>query len=219
MPTQQVITTYKFDELSSTAQKKAIEWMRKCRMEDIEDNNEIKNFFKEMLAEAGLSGLKIYFSLNYCQGDGVAFDGTINIANLVEQQAKLHKTVKKLDKEDNAATQKYHQFLKEMCIDQKVLKLMWKLYAKDILTCVYVKHFGHYYHYNSMNIEIEEREDNNNTKTLQNYWETYIKNLSKLFEKKGYEIIDANDTDEYLSQLIRINDFSFTEKGSRSVTL
>lgn len=78
--------TYKFDELSSDAKKHAIErWREKGWTWDDSDTESLTENFKEQLEELALPHDKVWWSLNYSQGDGVAFEGKIDIKEYLKK--------------------------------------------------------------------------------------------------------------------------------------
>lgn len=69
---------YRYDELSSKAQESAIQQLR-----DIEDlpflEDDMNCFLSEALEKNKIAGEgKVLYSLNYCQGDGVMFEGSFS---------------------------------------------------------------------------------------------------------------------------------------------
>ena len=77
------INVYTFDELKENAKEKALDEMRNF-FNDFnvfweENNRDIKEYFYNAIVDKfeGVYVSNIYFSLNYCQGDGVCFSGFI----------------------------------------------------------------------------------------------------------------------------------------------
>ncbi|HYX21705.1 MAG TPA: hypothetical protein VFA98_12745 [Thermoanaerobaculia bacterium] len=87
--------TYKFEELSPRAKKRAIEKFQEWAHNDI-DTKQLTDTFKERLEEVGLPSHNISWSLGYTQGDGVSFGGSFEIReyleknNLVRDYASLY---------------------------------------------------------------------------------------------------------------------------------
>ena len=75
------INLYNIEELEPKAKEKALNDLRAsdtwCMSERISDD------FDFLLQEKGLTDIKASWSLGYCQGDGVAFDGSVNAETLV----------------------------------------------------------------------------------------------------------------------------------------
>ena len=81
---QKTINLYKFDELDASAKDKALEsWNNQyhdyCFLEE-----SLNEYLKELLIEKGVKihddgDFKLYYSLSYCQGDGVCFVGNFEL--------------------------------------------------------------------------------------------------------------------------------------------
>lgn len=93
--------TYRYTELSKEAQEKAIQEVREHKSEwlfDPIDADQITEDFKEILYNThGLGDEKhytfeVYWSLAYCQGDGVCFSGCVDVGKFIRTQAKLAKS-------------------------------------------------------------------------------------------------------------------------------
>lgn len=82
---------YKFSELSKEAQKKAIEdWRDAGHAFDDSDAHFLTEQFERDLEEKGFSGSRkqwVYWSLGYCQGDGVCFEGSVDPEVLFKEKA------------------------------------------------------------------------------------------------------------------------------------
>lgn len=170
MPTQKTYTVYKFDELPEESQTKAIKKWR----ENIDNFPFLTDQLEEKLSEllelngitVGSNTPKIYYSLNYCQGDGAMFE----LINAIWDKAK-----------------KYN---------------------------INVKQSGHYYNYNSKNIDIED--DNGNSapdKVYEAFDKVYIK-ICKELEKTGYDEIEYQNSDEVIAETLRINEYDLTIDGN-----
>lgn len=82
--------TYKFDELSPDAKEHAIEkWREKGWAWDDNDTEALTDTFKEDLETLGLPHDKVHWQLNYAQGDGVSFEGKIDIKEYLKKQNLL----------------------------------------------------------------------------------------------------------------------------------
>ena len=80
------IIVYSIDELTGEAKKRAVEKVQTILHETFEPSF-LTEHFKELLKEKGLPGLSVYWSLSYCQGDGVAFYGKVDIDALLACEA------------------------------------------------------------------------------------------------------------------------------------
>jgi hypothetical protein len=96
MPREEKIKVYKFDELSPEAQKRAIQDYKDKNWDfDQTDASELTKWFKERLEDEGFdSGVEVYWSLGYCQGDGVCFKGHVDAEKLFNKEG--WKTYKEL---------------------------------------------------------------------------------------------------------------------------
>lgn len=85
------IRTYKFSELALKAKHRAIEDFRKSEsvFDDL-DARDLTDEFRSILAEDyGLEGIEVYWSLSYSQGDGVCFEGAIDLEEFVEKTKSI----------------------------------------------------------------------------------------------------------------------------------
>lgn len=78
----------KFDDLPEEVKKKAIEeWRDKGYCFDDHDAKDLTDFFKERLEEEGFQdGVDCWWSLGYCQGDGVCFQGSLDLDKFFEKE-------------------------------------------------------------------------------------------------------------------------------------
>lgn len=74
-------TVYSFDELSSEAKEKALQQQREYVNESINDYlpDTLADYLPELLKKHGMKcdDPKIWYSLNYSQGDGAMFEGIV----------------------------------------------------------------------------------------------------------------------------------------------
>lgn len=90
MPKKRQVTLYSIDELSEKARQRAVDDFWEHAFDDT-DAATLTEDFTEMLKERGFEeGVKANWSLGYCQGDGVCFEGWVDIPHLIEQE-KLEK--------------------------------------------------------------------------------------------------------------------------------
>ena len=197
------IETYKFEELDEKAQKKAIEWYREHAW-DSHNDNQLTDDFCEYLEENGLvvdytggknTHPKVWWSLGNCQGDGVAFEGKIDLDKLAAKHEDVAALMKKVKEIDEEATSDF-----------------W----------FRISHSGHYYHENSMSVD-SECSDNEALHEIQAELQTIIEGLIKEWsrhcEKMGYDEIDYVNSDESIIEMIEANEYNFTKEGKRSITL
>ncbi|MEH8023093.1 hypothetical protein P9079_03100 [Gallibacterium anatis] len=169
----------------------------------------LTKYFSERLSQFGFDSIDIEdfdirYSLNYSQGDGVAFYGDI------------HHSLKKL----------FQLFLKEVgTINQKVnlrhnadkfFDLIEELYQDNYCSKIYGNSFSyHYSHFNTMELEGPKQLDQYDTDILKRYaadyklsfrevnlfidtypdffcWlEEHIRYVSSILEKEGYELYES----------------------------
>jgi hypothetical protein len=184
-----------FKRLSKAAKEKAIEWMRDCIRED---NIELQDTFDDVLTEAGFPGMDIMWSLGYCQGDGVAFKGTLDMDELA----------------------KHDEYIVEQLARGVLLGINpddWEWSGK--ITCD-----SHYCHWNSMDVELEWalmwEEETEHAKSLteicraiRDHIAERCKELSREMEKLGYEEIEYQTSDEHCAECIECNDYRFDREG------
>lgn len=76
-----VRTVYTFDQLSEDAKEKARDWFREGNDDPMMQSHMI-NLLKEELEERGIKydvdSIDVFYSLSYCQGDGLMFEGLID---------------------------------------------------------------------------------------------------------------------------------------------
>jgi hypothetical protein len=158
------INVYEFDELSEKAKEKVIN--------DFRNNNDFP-FLNEQLNEElkqqlednkiNYSNLKLFYSLSYCQGDGVVFTGDF------------------IYKDFN----------------------------------VYVKTTGRYNHKYTASFIIEDKatgEEINNIKIEEEFKNIFYSICDKI-EKIGYSSIEYENSEEYIKESIKANEYYFRSNG------
>ena len=200
------LDVYKVNELSDDVKAKVIEKHRY----DFSDivNFDIQDEFKQRLEEKGYPTDDIRYSLNYCQGDGMAFYGTIDLEEFIE---KRHKELEESLSNDDLRRVKY------------ISKEGWRMHIEK------VRAFHLYDHFNTMELFVEDfdcymydfggvrKKDienmENATNNLVNFIEDDIKHLSKELETVGYDIAESYENDEYIIEHLEENEYYFTEDG------
>jgi hypothetical protein len=148
--------------------------------------------FAETLKEWGFPHDQVEWSLGYCQGDGVAFYGTINIPTY------LRKTKQ---------TTKFRSLLNSPIV--------------DIRAYIEKNSYGyHYSHYNTMSVLVDADFELSATdnqcklaKLLEESLEEHVVEVSQTLERMGYAKLDYITTREYIVEQIEINEYEFTEDG------
>jgi hypothetical protein len=88
-----------FDELSDEAKEFAVENERNSgRRFDDDDAAFLTEDFQNQLTEKGFEAVKVFWSLSYCQGDGVAFYGRVYPDDLKGKDKNAQKLIEKLEK-------------------------------------------------------------------------------------------------------------------------
>jgi hypothetical protein len=192
------VKTYKFEELSDKAKEKAREWWTKDGLDEHECEC-ITEDFQYVLEEKGLPSDKVHWRLSCCQGDGVAFYGSVDVEEYLTKN-KLKTKFKKLFDKDG-----------DLLISNVTIN-----------NCNH-----HYHHYNTMSISYNEDfyggYDNPTREQacadFVDYLTDHIKELSKQFEKNGYESIDYYNSSSYIDEILIINEYDFLEDGGTSLTI
>ena len=191
---------YYFEELNEEAKKKAIEDYRRGGTWELWDNDNLGEYFKERLMEYGFyDDVQIEFSLGYCQGDGVAFYGEIDFSIWLKNHQD-HFTKKEL---------KRLEWLNEEC-------------GVELFTTR--NSYGYRYsHYNTMDIKANYDEyigfrDSDLLYEVLDKVERLLKDevveLSRDFERIGYEKLEYKNSDGYIIESIVANECEFMEDGS-----
>ena len=164
-----------FSELQYRAQETAVsdERDRGDRF-DWDDAEFLTEDFKTQLAEQGFEETEVYWSLGYCQGDGVAFYGRVYPESLKEKDCQAKRLIDALEA------------------------------AGDTVYIEITGAGSHYHHWNSMTVEIEfenESEDEDLParlkiarsalrENLEDYLDERVKEISRELEKSGYAEIE-----------------------------
>ena len=92
-----------FDELNEKAQEYAVsEEQNRSERFDWNDAEFLTEDFKTQLTEFGFEETEVYWSLGYCQGDGVAFYGRVHAESLKEKDRKAKQLIDALEAVDDA---------------------------------------------------------------------------------------------------------------------
>jgi hypothetical protein len=141
---------------------------------DWDDAEFLTEDFKTQLVEYGFEEAEVYWSLGYCQGDGVAFYGRVYVESLKEKDQTAKRLIAALEA------------------------------AGDSLYIEIAGASSHYHHWNSMTVEIEfesESEDDDLParlkiarpvlrEELEEYLHERVKEISRELEKSGYAEIE-----------------------------
>jgi hypothetical protein len=184
------ITIYKFNELSESAKETARNWWKESM--DIEFE-QITESIQLKLEELGLPTEDVQWRLSCCQGDGVAFYGSLDVEEYLVKN-KIKSKFRKLFDAD-----------KDLLIDNV------EIYSNN----------SHYNHYNTMSISYNEAlyngyENSSREQALEDFTDhlqEHIKDLSRDFEKAGYEDVESITSNECVDESLVANEYDFTEDG------
>lgn len=172
------------------------------------DSEDLTELFDNELEHRGLSGLTAQYSLSYCQGDGVAFDGRVDLDEVLDPEF-AHIQVMLAEHRHGGVVDGVH--------------VTWAVPLQDVRVHL-TQRDSHYTHWNSFDVDICEAltevceigkgcEDCGDWGTLTRHDDTgceflkpidealtqYFQDLSRKFEKLGYAEIDFYQSDEYFS--------------------
>ena len=162
-----------FWELNRTAQSAAVaEESEQSDRFDWDDAAMLTEEFKMQLAERGFPDVKVFWSLGYCQGDGVAFYGNVYPEDLKEKDPQAKEFIEALEG------------------------------SGDVLSIWITGENNHYHHWNSMTVEVEFEEEGETLpprlriarpvlrEDFENYLDGKVKEISRELEKSGYAEIE-----------------------------
>jgi hypothetical protein len=179
------IKTYKLEELGKEARAKAIQ--------EFGETQELElDFFgedcKNQIEEAGFRDVEVRYSLGYSQGDGLCFEGKVDLKNFL----KVHKITSKyrvlLNKEVSYSLKsKGHQYQHENMV-----------YVESDTTL------------NELSPEQEKKAEE-----LREFIEEARIELCRKLKKQGYDEIEYQQSEAAIVETVTINEYRFLENGSR----
>ncbi len=192
-----------FSELSGEAQELAVsEECRRANRFDWDDAEFLTEDFITQLAEQGFEETEVYWSLGYCQGDGVAFYGRVYPESLKEKDCQAKRLITALE------------------------------VAGDSLYIEITGANGYYHHWNSMTVEIEfenESEDDDLParlkiarpalrENLEEYLAERVKEISREIEKSGYAEIEYRYDENVIRDELQEREHLYEKDGTRAMT-
>ncbi|HMS42647.1 MAG TPA: hypothetical protein PKE69_20625 [Pyrinomonadaceae bacterium] len=192
-----------FEELSKEAKEVAIENEKNSgRRFDDDDASFLTEDFQNQLAEKGFEAVKVFWSLAYCQGDGVAFYGRVYANDLKEKDSHAKKLIGRLET------------------------------AGDEISVEITGANGWYHHRNSMTVEVDfenETDDEDLPARLkialpvwredfESYLAERVKEISDELEKCGYAEIDYRYEDETIGQDLTEREDLYEKDGTRAMS-
>ena len=184
-----------FERLSKAAKARAIEKARDFLREDLCCDH-ITELFHEHLSEHGFPDMELSWSLSYCQGDGVAFKGPIDMDELAKHEPYI--------------------------VEQLARGVLLGVNPDDWNWSGKIEQHGNYTHWNSMDVELDWRIDNDEwygdaTQAIADAIRDHIaercKQLSREMEKIGYDEIEYETSEEHAIDMIEANDWRFDRDG------
>lgn len=195
MPKTYTIQTYQYTELGDKAKKKALQVMQDAEAEHGDCSGFISDHFTERLDDLGYPTDRIEFSLSSCQGDGVAFYGTLLLSDtflsrcLVDSDTPVE--------------------------DLNVLKQL-RVHGDLVIKVVRNQHGHHYSHSNTMYLDVNYTGDSELQpliEDLEDWILADIRSTSKALEAEGYAIIADARSDETVIENAAANETEFTIDG------
>lgn len=192
-----------FSELQREAQKFAVsEERNRADRFDCDDAEFLTEDFKTQLVEYGFEETEVYWSLGYCQGDGVAFYGRVHPESLKEKDRRAKRLIAAL----------------EAAGDSLYIEITG---AKD-----------HYHHWNSMTVEIEFENDTDDEdlparlkiarpalrENFEEYLAEKVKEISRELEKSGYAEIEYRYDEETVRNDLTEREHLYEKDGTRAMT-
>ena len=199
---------YKYEELSEEAKETVKQWYLddEFRTQDFEEITfeELHELFKN-------SKLKVQFSLNSCQGDGLNIYGKLNLMDVFTaiRNPENKELFEKYNDEFSEHKQRIIEAYMEVC--GREIELPWNnsgycyCVADEVnFTNEWIEELQ-YYNYKNIDIETIEK--------MENLIVEIFENLSATYEKYGYNYIYEVDEEE-LQETCESNEWEFLEDGT-----
>lgn len=238
MPYNFEATYYTYDELSDKAKQKAREWGREALIDDEFESDDLTECFIAILQNRGMDKPKVHWRLSYCQGDGVAWEGTLDIVELCRPRPKNEAAEVGGDIALKDEDQYLIEALREVVAWCQIDELDENRKLDVGLSCeISQKRHLRYYHWNSMDVEclievrffgdgwtqeeMTARQEEADTKALQAQAEiaTAVQRWSRELETIGYACLEANREDSNVIDRIKDGGYLFTLSGTRHASL
>ena len=192
---------YKIDKLEPHTRRLAMERFQERRNKtwDSFDTETVSEPMEYKLKEHyGITDCELTWSLSCCQGDGVAFKGKPDITKWAEKDEYLAGLISELES--------------------------WSILSgfEPPEYSVGITIHGNYSHWNSMTVELVNETEWDGTEDvvvplmdrvcdINDYLNKAVKDISRDLERIGYDEIDYQSSEEYLTD----NDYRFTANGHR----
>lgn len=203
------INLYQFDELSESAKEKARDWWRSCQDEN--DLQHVIDDFETIAEKIGINfsthkvnlyggGVRhesnIWYSGFCSQGDGACFEGSYRY------KAGFVKAVKDYAPQDK----ELHRICDTLQDLQK--RHFYQLRAT-------INHSGRYYHSNSVSIDVYRQDEKDLPKSVQDDITELMRDLMDWLYRQLEKEYDYQNSNEYIDETIRINEYDFDSEGRR----
>jgi len=196
MPREHKTTVYTYDELSDEAKEKAREWWLSVSEGGFDqlDSEMLTEMFKDLLKEWGFKkGVDVWWSLGSSQGDGVAFQGDLDIPKYVDARAKdFRRVIGKVEAWVKHEGRYYHSNSMEAGVA-----------ATD----------------SERDLAPKDWFPGKPTAELLDEFATFlgedVKKMSKELEKIGYQEIEYRQSEEAIAEMLIANEYEFTADGRR----
>ena len=192
-----------FSELGREAQEFAVSKERDSPERfDWDDVEFLTEDFKTQLAEYGFEEAEVFWSLGYCQGDGVAFYGRVHSESLKEKDPKAKQLIVALEA------------------------------AGDDLYIEITGAKGHYHHWNSMTVEIEFQNETDDEylparlkisrpvlrSNLEEHLTEKVKEISRELEESGYAEIEYRHDETTIREELSERKHLYEKDGESAMT-
>jgi hypothetical protein len=178
---------FKYEELGEKAKKRAKE-----KYGDTFDYSDcVTSEFECVLQQYGYGDCKLEWSLGYCQGDGVAFYGKVDVEDWWRKRGRTL-----FSKEEKRKLLKYY---KE---------------DSDLSIAICRNSFGHHYsHYNTMYVEVTWG-NKELLELLEGAVLEDIKDISKELARQGYKDLEHYYSEESFAETAEANEWEFFADGT-----
>jgi hypothetical protein len=190
--------TYTIDELQPSARRQALQKIGDKLHDEYPTEWVSESLIEELGEKYGFKGMEVYWSLGYCQGDGVAFIGTVPISDLAEKD----------------------EFIKQQLDGMEAIFLLrGESYETDIW--VEITNSGPYSHWNSMDLTVEYNDflchDADlfvaTLNRIREHLKEKIKEISRALEAMGYEELEYQRSEECCLDYISEHELRFDVDG------
>lgn len=185
---------FKYDELDDAAKVTAREWFREAASSEQWWSEHIIEDAKQIGPLLGFDVDSIYFSGFWSQGDGACFEGAYHYRADAVEALKGH------------APQ-----------DKELAKIAAALASgcKDI-DYAQIKHCGHYYHENSMDVRLGDRPDDADVSGQYDVLNECVSGFARWIYRRLEEEYEYVNSDEQVEEAIRANEYDFDAEGHRA---